>query len=183
MILNKNITVINEFNGRYYSFYIEGVSFIGKTAKTVTEKGLNTSDYFICRIPHKSIKGEYISPLKWRNSLRVIHITTESGIELMTEQGFTLDAETTVNELVEQYLQAENSKIIQAENGEPIEIGKNNRFTFIPQKTFIALGKVNFEDLKDIVHLFKNHDVYTITSVKDNRFGSPHVRHWRCDCK
>lgn len=89
----------------------------------------------------------------------------------------------TVNELAALYLQAENSKIIQTENGEPIEICKNNRFALIPQKTFIALGKVNSKELNDIAHLLKNHEVYTVISVKDNRFGSPHVRHWRCDCK
>lgn len=149
MILNKNITVINEVGGKYISATFDNVSFIGKTERKLTDSGLVTADYFTVRIPDK--------------------------------QQFTCVK--TVNELAEQYLQAENGVIIQAENCGSIEIGKNNCFALIPQKTFIAVGKVDFEELNDIAHLLKTYDVYTVMSVKDNRIGSHRVRHWRCDCK
>lgn len=149
MILNKNITVINEVGGKYISATIDNVSFIGKTERKLTDSGLVTADYFTVRIPDR--------------------------------QQFALAK--TLNELAEQHLQAENGKIIQAENGGSIEIGKNKCFALIPQKTFIAVGKVNPNELNDIAHLLKTYDVYTVISVKDNRFGSHRVRHWRCDCK
>jgi uracil-DNA glycosylase len=67
VILNKDITVINEYNGIFYGFFIPGVSFIGKTERTATEKGLNTADYFTCRIPENAPQGEYLTPYEWKS--------------------------------------------------------------------------------------------------------------------
>lgn len=50
MITNKDITVINESNGVYFGVFLKGVSCIGKTARTATEKGLVSADYFTIRI-------------------------------------------------------------------------------------------------------------------------------------
>lgn len=69
MISNKDITVINEYNGKFYGFFIPGVSFIGKTERTATEKGLNSADYFTCRIPENAPQGEYLTPYEWKSLL------------------------------------------------------------------------------------------------------------------
>lgn len=155
MTLNKNITVVNEFKGHYFGFYIKGVSFIGKTAKTATESGLNTADYFTCRIPHTSVNGEYISPVMWnKNSVPpVICLSAETGDELMTENGYSIDTETPA------------------------------KWTLLPQKTWIIIGEVTLAELKDITFLLKNREVYTVVAAKENRFGSAAVSHWRIDCK
>ena len=95
MTLNKNITVVNEFKGQYFGFYIKKVSFIGKTAKTATENGLNAADYFTCRIPRISVNGEYLSPVMWNKNFvpPVECLSAETGDELMTEHGFSSDTE------------------------------------------------------------------------------------------
>lgn len=86
MISNKDITVINEYKGKYYGFFIKGVSFIGKTTRTATEEGLNTADYFTCRIPESTvISKSLVSP--------VIYLRTESGENLTTEDAFALQLE------------------------------------------------------------------------------------------
>lgn len=67
MISNNDITVINEYNGNYYGFFIPGVSFIGKTERTATERGLNTADFFTCRIPENAPQGKYLTPKEWKS--------------------------------------------------------------------------------------------------------------------
>lgn len=149
MVRNAVITVINEVGGIYTSAVLNDVSFIGKTERTATEKGIQTADYFTVRISD-------------------------------TQQAAFAK---TVKEIAKQYLQAENGEIIQTESGEPIELYKCSRFALVPQKTLIAMGTVDPQELHDIVSLLKLHEVYTVISVKDNRLGSSFVRHWRCDCK
>lgn len=85
MISNKNITVINESNGVYYGAFLRGVSFIGKTARTATEQGLLSADYFTVRIAEQLVSdyGTFA-----RQTLR-----TENGECLETENGWYLDLE------------------------------------------------------------------------------------------
>lgn len=64
MIANKDITVINEADGIYFGTYIRGVSCIGKTARTATENGLVSADYFTIRIPKASGEIPALLPQK-----------------------------------------------------------------------------------------------------------------------
>lgn len=86
MISNKDITVINESNGVYYGTFLRGVSFIGKTARTATEQGLLTADYFTVRIAEHLIRdyGTFTRSL----------LQAENGSAFETESGYYLDLET-----------------------------------------------------------------------------------------
>lgn len=85
MISNKDITVINEENGVYFGTVVRGVSFIGKTARTATEKGLQSADYFTIRIAEHLVK-DY-------GSITRQFVTAENGEILETESGFFLETE------------------------------------------------------------------------------------------
>lgn len=85
MISNKDITVINEENGVYFGTVVRGVSFIGKTARTATEKGLQSADYFTIRIAEHLVKNY--------GSFACQFVTAENGEILETESGFFLEIE------------------------------------------------------------------------------------------
>lgn len=85
MISNKDITVINESDGVYYGVFLRGVSCIGKTARTATEQGLLTADYFTVRIAEHLIRdyGPFTRDL----------LQCENGKCFETESGYYLDLE------------------------------------------------------------------------------------------
>ncbi len=84
MISNKDVTVINESDGTYYGVFLRGVSFIGKTARTASEQGLISADYFTVRIQEQSVNvGAY--------ARQTLH--TENGECLENENGCYLDLE------------------------------------------------------------------------------------------
>lgn len=85
MISNKDITVINEENGIYFGTVVRGVSFIGKTARNATEKGLQSADYFTIRIAEHLVK-DY-------GSFARQFVTAENGAILETESGFFFEIE------------------------------------------------------------------------------------------
>lgn len=51
MVNNTSVTLINYIDGKYVSENFKNCSFIGKTVRTATEKGLVSADYFVLRIP------------------------------------------------------------------------------------------------------------------------------------
>lgn len=83
MITNKDITVINESGGVYFGVFLKGVSCIGKTARTATEKGLVSADYFTIRIMENRI-SEY-------GTTERSFLSTEIGEILETEYGWFLE--------------------------------------------------------------------------------------------
>lgn len=155
MILNKDITLINEYKGKYYGFFISGVSFIGKTERTATERGLNSADYFTCRIPENAPEGVYLTSKEW--NIQPLppseHITTE------------------------------NNEVITTESDIPLETEGDITWALRPQKTYVVIGEITLEELDNFKETLKSREVYTVISTKDNRFGFPLANHWRCDCK
>ena len=84
MISNKDVTVINESDGTYYGVFLRGVSFIGKTARTASEQGLISADFFSVRLQEQSVNvGAY--------ARQTLH--TENGECLENENGCYLDLE------------------------------------------------------------------------------------------
>ena len=155
MISNKDITLVNEYNGQYYGFFISGVSFIGKTERTATERGLNSADYFTCRIPENVPNGKYLTAREW--NIQPLPPST--------------------------YLLTEDSEIITTENDVPLETEGDNTWAIRPQKTYVVIGEISPKELDNFKDTLKNREVYTVVSTKDNRFGSAMVSHWRFDCK
>lgn len=155
MISNKDITLINEYKGNYYGFFIRGVSFIGKTERTATERGLNSADYFTCRIPEDAPEGVYLTSKEW-------------NIQPLPPS---------------EYITTENNEVITTESGIPLETEGDINWALRPQKTYVVIGEVTLEELDNFTNTLKNREVYTVISTKDNRLGVPLVSHWRFDCK
>lgn len=155
MISNKDITLINEYKGNYYGFFIRGVSFIGKTERSATERGLNSADYFTCRIPEDAPEGVYLTSKEW-------------NVQPLPPS---------------EYLTTEDNEVITTESGIPLETEGDITWTLRPQKTYVVIGEVTLEELDNFKEMLKNREVYTVISTKDNRLGFPLVSHWRFDCK
>lgn len=85
MITNRDITVINESDGIYFGECIRGVSCIGKTARTATEIGLVSADYFTIRIM-ESLVSDY-------GSIHRSFLQDEHGGIFETESGYFLELE------------------------------------------------------------------------------------------
>lgn len=153
MLKNADITVITEKNGEYYLNFFSGVSFVGKTAKTASEKGLFSADFFTLRIP-ASNGAIFVSAKEWKAADGTAErLLTEDGECLCTEDGERLCTE-----------------------GEEI-------WTLIPNKTYIVRGTVSGSELESIQKLLSTRECYTVMSVSDNRLLSPAVSHIRCDVK
>lgn len=155
MILNKDITLINEYKGNYYGFFIRGVSFIGKTERTATERGLNSADYFTCRIPEDAPEGVYLTSKEW-------------NVQPLRPS---------------EYLTTEDNEVITTESGIPLETEGDIAWSLRPQKTYVVIGEVTLEELDNFKETLKNREVYTVIIIKDNRLGYPLISHWRFDCK
>lgn len=153
MILNKDITLVNEYKGKYYGFFIRGVSFIGKTERTATEKGLNSADYFTCRIPENAPEGIYLNSKEW-------------NIQPLPPA---------------EYITAENYDVITTEDDIPFETEGEANWALRPQKTYAVIGELTLYELENFVEVLKKREVYTVVSTKDNRIGF--IPHWRFDCK
>lgn len=152
---NVDITVINAINDCYYSLFIKGVSMHGKSVKTATEKGLVSANYMIVRIPVNATDAIFI------NSISAKQQNNPPQTSLLTEDFNTL--------------YAENGLALTTENGV--------YWFLIPQKTLIVVGEVTPVELKDITKLLMSREVYTVTSVSDNRNGSLKLQHLRCELK
>lgn len=154
MIKNADITVINEKSGKYYLKHFSNVSFIGKNSKAINEKGLNSADYFTVRIPVSAIDCILADVREWK-SASVINspLTTESG------------------------------DFLEAENGEALETGGQNIWAFIPNKSYIVRGTIQYSDTVNMQRPLSSYEAYTVVSVSDNRNGYPAVQHIRCDIK
>lgn len=154
MLKNADITVITERDGEYYLQYFSGVSFVGRTAKTVTESGLKSADYFTIRIPTANAEDIFVTASEWKTA-----------------------------PLISAPLQTEDGDILETEDGEPLETEGEDVWSLIPQNTIIVIGTIDCKELENYTKFLSTHEWYAVMSVSDNRNGSPSLQHIRCDCK
>lgn len=89
MLKNADISVINTVGNERTVQWYSGVSLVGKSAKAVTEKGLENADYITIRIPLSSLRSPLgdieICPLKPQKTYIVIGKVYENALEKFTE--------------------------------------------------------------------------------------------------
>ncbi len=66
MLKNANITLFNEFDGKFYPTVFKGVSWCGKTQTAITSSGLVCEKSFIIRIKEGAESKPYLPEKEWQ---------------------------------------------------------------------------------------------------------------------